>query len=59
MIYITKCSVCLNFICRNSQVLNVVSSCHAADVPFVSDFVPHPMNHVRIYCRIRFCYPRP
>jgi len=23
----------------------MVSSCHAADVPSVSDFVPNPMNH--------------
>jgi len=49
MIYITKYSIYLNFIYRYSQVLNVVSSCPAADVPSVSDFVPYPMNHVRIY----------
>ena len=32
---------------------------HAADVPSVSDFVPNPMNHVRIYGRKRFNYPCP
>jgi len=47
----TKCSVCLNFIYRYSQVFNMVFSCHATDVPSVSDFVPNPMNHVRVYGR--------
>jgi hypothetical protein len=32
----------LSFIYRDSKVFNVVSSCHAADVPSVSDFVPKP-----------------
>jgi len=59
MIYITKCSIYLNFICKYSQVFNVVSSCHVVDVPSVSDFVPKPMNHVRIYGLNRFCYPCP
>ena len=49
MLFITKCSTYLSFISRYSQVFNVVSSCHAADVPSVSDFVPNPMNHVRMY----------
>jgi hypothetical protein len=35
----------------------MVSSCHVADVPSVSDFVPNPMNHVRVYGRNRFSYP--
>jgi hypothetical protein len=52
-----KCSICLSFICRYSRVFNVGSSCHAADVPSVSDFVPNPMNLVRICGRKRFCYP--
>jgi hypothetical protein len=52
-----KCSVCLSFICRYSRVFYVVSSRHAADVPSVSDFVPNPMNHVRIWGPNRFCYP--
>jgi len=30
-------------------VPNVVSLCHEADVPSVSDFAPNPMNHLRIY----------
>jgi len=42
MIYITKCSIYLNFIHRYSQLFVVVSSCHGADVPSVSDFVPNP-----------------
>jgi len=46
--YITKCGVCLSVIYRYSQLFNVVSSFHAADVPSVSDFVPNPMNHVHI-----------
>jgi hypothetical protein len=29
----------------------VVSSCHAADVPFVRDFESNPVNHVCIYGR--------
>ena len=37
----------------------VVSSCHAADVPPVSDFVPNPINHVHIYGRNRFYYSCP
>jgi len=45
--YVTKCSICLGFIYRYSQLFNVVSSCHSADVPSVSDFVPNPMNHAR------------
>ena len=24
--------------------------------PFCKDFVPNPMNHVRFYGRIRFCF---
>jgi hypothetical protein len=56
MIYITKCSICLNFIYRYSQVLNVVFSYHAADGPTVRDFVQNPMNHIRIYGLNRFCY---
>jgi len=48
MIYIKKSSICLSFIHRYSQVFSLVSLCHAADVPSVSDFVPNPMNHVRI-----------
>ena len=31
---------------RYSQVFNAVSSCHAADVPSVSDLIPNSMNHV-------------
>ena len=31
--------------------------CHAADVSSVSDFVPNPINHVRICGPNRFCYP--
>ena len=30
--------MCLSFIYRYSQVFNVVSTCHAADVPPVIDF---------------------
>ena len=37
----------------------MVSSCHVADVPSVSDVVPNPMNHVRVYGRNRFTYPSP
>ena len=37
----------------------VGSSCHAEDVPSVSDFVSNPMTHVRIYGGNRFCYPCP
>ena len=48
MTYIKKCSIYLSFIYRYSQLFSVVSSCNAADVPSVSDFVPNPMNHVRI-----------
>jgi len=59
MVYITKCRACLSFIYRYSQAFNVVSSCHAANVPSVSDFVPNPMNHIRINGRNRFCYPGP
>jgi hypothetical protein len=57
MIYITKCSVCLSFIHRYSQVFNVVSLCHSAVVPSLSDFVPNPMNHVCICGCNHFCYP--
>jgi hypothetical protein len=56
-LYITKCTKCLNFIYRHSQVFNVVSSYHAADVPSLSDFNPNSMNHVRVCGRNRFCYP--
>jgi len=42
-----------------TQMFIVISSCHAADVPSVSDFVPNPMNLLRIYGRNRFCYPCP
>jgi len=49
--------VFLSFIYRYSQLLNVVSSCLAADVPFVNSFVSNPVNHVRTYGRDRFCYP--
>jgi len=49
VLYIKKCSICLNFIYRYSQVFFVASSCHAADVPSVRDFVPNHMNHVRIW----------
>ena len=41
---IIKWSVCLSFICRDSKVFNVVSSCHMADVPSLSDFIPKPMK---------------
>jgi hypothetical protein len=51
MTYITKCSVCLSYIYRYSQVFSVVSLCHAADVPSVSDFVPNPMTHIHTYGR--------
>jgi hypothetical protein len=44
---------------RYSQMFNLVFSCHAADVPSLSDFVPNPMNHVRIYGRKHPCCPRP
>jgi hypothetical protein len=43
MAYTTKCSICLSFIHTYSQVFNMVSSCQAADVPSVSDFVPDSM----------------
>ena len=48
-----KYSVCFSFIYRYSQLFNVVSSCHTADVTSVSDFVPNPMNHVRVYAHNR------
>jgi hypothetical protein len=48
VIYITKCSLYLNFIYIYSQVFSVVSSCHAVDAPSVSDYVPNPMNRVRV-----------
>jgi hypothetical protein len=37
----------------------MVSSCHVADVPSVSDFVPNPVNYVHIYGGNRFSYPSP
>ena len=37
----------------------VVSSCHAANVPSVSDLVPNPINHVHIYGRNHIYYPCP
>jgi hypothetical protein len=54
MIYITKFSICLSFIYRYSQTFNVVSSCHAADVPSVRDFVSNSRNHVRIMVATAF-----
>jgi len=27
-----------------------------SDIPSVDDFVPNPINHIRIYGRNRFCY---
>jgi hypothetical protein len=59
VIYITKFSIFLSFIYRYSQMFSEVSSCHAADVPSLSDFVPNPTNHVQIYGRKRFCCPCP
>ena len=59
MIYITQCNVCLSFIYRYAQMFNVVSSCHAADVPSVSNFIANPMNHVCICGCNHFCYPCP
>jgi len=44
---------------RYSQAFHMVSSCHVADVPSVSDFVPNPTNHVRVYGRNSFSYPSP
>jgi len=40
-LYITKWSICVSTIYRYSQLFNVVFSCHAADVPSVSDSCPH------------------
>jgi hypothetical protein len=48
MIYNTKCSLFLSFIYTYSQVFNMVSSCHVADVPFLSDFFQNPINHVQV-----------
>ena len=38
--------MCLSVIYRYSQVSNAVFSCHAADAPSVSEFIPNSMNHV-------------
>ena len=57
MIYITKCSICLSFIHRYSQMFSVVLPCHLAVVPPVSNFNPNPMNHVHICGRNCFWYP--
>jgi hypothetical protein len=43
-----KIQYLLSFIYRYSQMLNVVSSCHAADVPTVRDFVQNRTNHNRL-----------
>ena len=59
MTYITKCNVFLIFIYRYTQLFNVVSSCHTADVPSVSNFIPNPTNHVCIYGCNHFRYPCP
>jgi hypothetical protein len=56
MVYIETCRRYLIFICRYLYVYNVVSSCHAADVIAVSDFVPNPTNYVRIYGHSCFSY---
>ena len=54
-IYISQNAVLFKFYLQIfTQVFNVVSSCHAADVPSVSDFIPNPMNYLRIYGRNRF-----
>jgi hypothetical protein len=41
------------FYLQISQLFNVVSLCHATDVPSLSDFLPYTVNHVRIYGRNR------
>ena len=56
-IYISQCSVCLCVIHRYSQLFNVVTSCHMADVPSVSIFIPNSINHVHTYGHNCFCYP--
>jgi hypothetical protein len=49
MIYITKCSVSFSFISRYSQLLgNVVSSCHATNVPPASHIVPNPESYPKL-----------
>ena len=40
-ICIRKCSIFSSFVYRYSQLFNLVSSCHAADGPFINEFVPN------------------